>query len=79
MPNEELKQLLKQNLEVSEESLKILKKLNKSRRMGSLFFVFKWLIIIGLAIGAFYYLEPYINQIKTMYSQVQDLQKIMPK
>ena len=79
MPDDELKHLLQKNLETSQESLKILKKINRSRLVGNLFSFLKWLIIIGAAVGSFYYLEPYIGQIKEMYKQVQGLQQNMPK
>lgn len=71
MPNEELKNLLQKNLETSQESLKILKKINRGRIIGNLFSFLKWLIIIGTALGAYYYLQPYINQLLDLVKQVQ--------
>ena len=75
MPNEELKNLLQKNLETSQESLKILKKINRSRLIGNFFSFIKWLIIIGTAFGAYYYLQPYINQLLDLVKQVQGIQK----
>lgn len=73
MPNEELKNLLQKNLETSQESLKILKKINRARIFGNLFSFLKWLIIIGVAFGAYYYLQPYIDQFKVAFNQVNNL------
>lgn len=78
MPDDDLKKLLQKNLEVSEESLKILKKINRAAVMGRVFRFFKWLIIIGISVGAFYYIEPYIGQLTDLLKQLQKLQNILP-
>jgi len=79
MADEELKHLLQKNLETSQESLKILKKINRGRIVGNLFSFLKWLIIIGAAFGAYYYLQPYINQLLDLVKQVQEIQKSLPR
>lgn len=61
MADEELKQLMRENLEVSQESLKILKKINRARIMSGIYTFLKWVFIILASIGAYYYIEPYIN------------------
>ncbi len=67
--DKQLKDLLKKNIEVSEESLSILKKMHRAAVTARVFWVLKWLIIIGASIGAYYYLEPYLqNFIKTLNS-----------
>ena len=76
--DEELKELLEKNLEISEETLRILKKMRRGRMIGGILVFFKWVIIIGLSAGAYYYAEPYIKNIiggldKTM-SQINELQ-----
>jgi hypothetical protein len=76
MPDEELKQLLKQNLEVSQENLKILHKINRGRKISSFLIFIKWVIIIGVALGAFYYLEPYTNNLKSFYGDIENLQNL---
>ena len=62
MADEELKVLLRENIEVSKESLKILKKINRGRIFGNVFSVLKWTLIIGLSFGAYYYIEPFLSQ-----------------
>lgn len=85
--DEELKQLLRENLEVSRDSFKILKKMNRARLLGSFFTFMKWVIIVGLSYGAYYYIEPYlqttmsalnsvtsgINELKTTGQNIQSL------
>ena len=60
--DEELKALLKSNLRVSEESLAILKKLNAARIMGSIMGVVKWVVILAVTFGTYYYLQPFLER-----------------
>ena len=80
MADEELKVLLRENIEVSKESLKILKKINRGRIWGNVFSVLKWTLIIGLSFGAYYYIEPffsqYLNTLKGLASGVENIGKI---
>lgn len=64
------KELLRKNLEVSEESLKILKKMNRARVVGGVLRVFKWIIIIGISLGSYYYIEPYLKGLLNVYNNI---------
>ncbi|NOY35326.1 MAG: hypothetical protein GXP44_00080 [bacterium] len=55
------KELMRKNLEVSQESLKLLKKMHRARMVGGTLKVFKWMIIIGISLGSYYYVEPYLR------------------
>ena len=68
--DEYIKELLRKNLEVSEESLKILRKMNRARVRGNIFKVIKWIIIIALSVGAYYYIEPYLRSLMDALSQI---------
>ncbi len=70
---EELEELLKENIEISRESLKILKGIRRANRIASAFKIFYWLVIIGSAVSAYYFLEPYIKQGLTIVSQFQEV------
>jgi len=70
---EELEKLLKENIEISRESLKILKGIRRANRLASAFKIFYWLVIIGSAIGAYYFLEPYIKQGLVIINQFQGI------
>jgi len=74
---EELKELMQKNLEVSEETLRILKKINRARVFGSIFSLIKWVIIIGISVGAYYYIEPVLkdilNNLQGMLEAVQNI------
>lgn len=80
MADEELKTLLRENIEVSKESLKILKKINRGRIFGNVFKTLKWMLIIGISFGAYYYIEPFVSKyldlMKGLTSGVENVQKI---
>jgi hypothetical protein len=55
-----------------EENNKMLRGLLKRARMGTFFFVMRWVIVIGIAIGAYTFIQPYVEQItETYYSIVE--------
>lgn len=80
MADEELKVLLRENIEVSKESLKILKKINRGRIFGNIFTTLKWMLIIGISFGAYYYIEPFLSKylglMKGLTSGVENVGKI---
>src|SRR3989338_1368587 len=80
MEDEELKVLLRENIEVSKESLKILKKINRGRIFGNIFSVLKWTLILGLSFGTYYYIEPFLSQyvdmLKGLASSVENIGEI---
>ncbi|MEK7069912.1 MAG: hypothetical protein AAB822_01310 [Patescibacteria group bacterium] len=80
MAEEDLKVLLRENIELSKESLKILKKINRGRIFNNIFTASKWLIIIGVSFGAYYYIEPflsgYADTLKSLTSGVENVGKV---
>ena len=69
----EIQKLLKQNLELSEENNKMLKRLQSNMRWGRFFHALYWIIILGSAFGAYYFVQPYIDQIMNIYGNVQNV------
>ncbi len=80
MADEELKVLLRENIEVSKESLKILKKINRGRIFGNVFTTLKWTLVVAVSFGVYYYIEPYLTKyldlIKGLTSGVENIQKV---
>ena len=80
MADEELKVLLRENIEVSKESLKILKKMNRARIFGGVFKFFKWGFIIGVSVWGYLQLQPFVQQyldlMRKMSSGVENIGKI---
>ncbi len=74
-PNE--KELLQKTYELSQENNHILKGIRSSNRWSAFFKAFYWIIIIGVSVGAFYYVQPYVDVAMKAYKSVQgDFSKV---
>lgn len=67
----EEKSLLERTYKMSEENNKILRSMRRASRFGTIVRVLYWVVIIGLSIGAFYVIQPYINLMTGLYGQAQ--------
>lgn len=67
----EEKEMLKKTLELAQENNKMLHSIRRSMLRGRIFQIIYWLIIIGAAIGAYYYVEPYIDTAVGAYGNVK--------
>ncbi len=75
--NPEDNQLLQKTHDLAEENNKILRGIRSSNRWSAVFRIFYWIIIVGISVGAFYYIQPYINVLSKAYSGIQtDLNSI---
>ena len=66
--DQELKKLLEENLKVSKENNVILTKIRNVQRWGQITRVLYWVLIIGVSVGAFYYIKPYLGNLLNLYS-----------
>ena len=53
---------------LTEENNKILHKIRRTAKVTGMIRIVYWIIIIGISIGAYYYVQPYLNQILEAYS-----------
>ena len=67
----EERQLLIQTHRMTEENNKLLRKMHRAALWGRIFHFLYWSIIIGLSIGAYYFIQPYVDQVKGVYTGVQ--------
>jgi hypothetical protein len=58
-----------------EENSKILHKLERAERMRRWVSITYWLIVLGLGLGAYYFIQPYIDSLKSVYLDVADSAK----
>lgn len=65
--DEEAKRLLQENLRLSKENNELLQKIRRVQRWSQISKIIYWVIIIGIAYGAFYYLKPYLEGIMNIY------------
>jgi len=66
------RRLLEKIAELTRRNQVILKKLHRAQVIGRTFHILYWVLIIGTTIGAFYFLQPYIDQLKSIYAGIQD-------
>lgn len=64
------KKLLKETFELVKDNNKMLHSIRRGQRWASFMRMIYWLIIIGISIGAWYYLQPYVNKMISLYNQV---------
>lgn len=67
--------LLQETLELTQENNKMLHSIGRSMRMARVMSFLYWAFIILSAIGAFYLLQPYLDQLKSVYSGASDVLK----
>ena len=69
--DDEDRKLLREVLEISRENRKKINRLYRSfwwSKVGRLFY---WLVIIGITLGSFYYLQPYVDKLREAFSAVE--------
>ena len=70
MDSEDRKKL-NRALEISEENNTMLKALVRSMRWSRLFKILYWSILIAVSVGAFYYLQPYVDKLSSAYTSLE--------
>ena len=63
----ENRDMLRKILELEQKNNKMLQGIKSSILWSRIFQVAYWIVILGLGIGAFYYLQPYIDQVLSAY------------
>jgi len=58
------RQMLRETLELARENNEYLKKMRRTMLMGSVMKFVYWIVILGAAVGAFYFVKPYIDLIQ---------------
>lgn len=71
----EIKEALRALLQMTEENNKMLRKMRRLQKWESVWRTIKFLIIIGIAFGSFYFLEPYFDKVMQIYQSVVDMEK----
>ncbi len=66
--DQEVKQLLEENLKLSKENNELLLKIRSVQRWSQITRVFYWFLIIGVSIGAFYFIKPYLGNLLNVYT-----------
>lgn len=70
--DEEFKVLLRKNLDLAKENNRLLKKMRRNAIIGNVLRIIWWSVIIGLPIYLYFtVLQPYLDELATVYKNVQ--------
>jgi hypothetical protein len=69
----DMSESLKRIEDMTEENQRMIKRLHFAYRFSALFSIVRWVIIIGVTLGAFYYLQPYLEGVLKLYGSVNSL------
>ena len=71
----ESKQILQNTLALAEENNKLLHKIRGVQRRETIWNTVKILLIVAIALGSFYYIEPYLNKVMGLYNSVTGMEQ----
>ncbi len=66
----EERKLLEEAVSLSRENHKLLQKMHRALWWQRLVFWIKWIVVILVALGAYYYIQPWLEQIIELYSSL---------
>lgn len=72
--DDETLQYLEEIKELATENNKILKNLQQRARIGFFVKILYWAILAGIAFGAFYFIQPYIEEGKNAYKNYKEVE-----
>ncbi|MEX0934962.1 MAG: hypothetical protein WDZ70_01395 [Candidatus Paceibacterota bacterium] len=62
----------KETKRLIEENNELLHKMHSAQVRGKIYRFIYWIVIIALALAAFYFVQPYIEQVRNMYTTFED-------
>lgn len=73
----EERQILIQTHRMVEENNQLIRKMRRAALWGRLWHILYWVIIIGASLGAYYFIQPYVEQVQGVYGGLkQDLTNV---
>jgi hypothetical protein len=69
--DEDLKEKIDKTYELSLENNKLLHSIHRRAKWSFVSRIVYWLIILGIGVGAFYYLKPYVDNLMKVYESVR--------
>ena len=70
---ESLKKEIEELKEVTKDNNRLLRGIHARARITMIFNIIKWAIIIGVSVGAFYYIQPFLETLMKTYSSISSL------
>jgi hypothetical protein len=71
----ESKKILEKTLALEQENNGLLHKIRSIQKWGTWWSGFKILLIIGIAFGSFYFLEPFVNKFISIWNNISGSQQ----
>ena len=71
----ESKKLLQDTLDLSKENNQMLQSMRRSMRIARLMSIVYWVFIIGSAVGAYYFIQPYVDEVIGIYGSTSEVLK----
>ena len=75
--DEKIKELLEKNLEVSEKSFLILKKLHRDLTWRRIYSISKTLLVLAILVIGFLQLQPYLNSFFVTLENISEIKKLL--
>ncbi len=75
MDEDNIERLVKEDIRIGKENNKILKKVYRYIKWNRAFRIFYWLIVIGSALGIYWFVEPYIEGARSAINTSQEIIK----
>jgi preprotein translocase subunit SecE len=75
MDDPESKKLLKDTFELARENNRMLRKVRGVQKRQALWSIMKIIVIAAIALGAFYYLEPYMEKAMNVFNQISGMKQ----
>lgn len=66
-------QIIKETLELVKDNNSMLHKMRRAQVVGNTISIIKWVAVIAITLGTYYYLQPMMNQLLEVYSGLGDL------
>ena len=67
----EERSLLERTNKLAEQNNVILRSIQRTNRFSLVFRILYWVVILAISYGAYYAIQPYMNELFSLYSQVQ--------
>jgi hypothetical protein len=68
----EERSLLERTHKLAEENNEILRSMRRMNRISGVIRLLYWIVIIGISIGAYYLIQPYVESMIGLYSDAQN-------
>lgn len=64
----EIRNMLQQNLDLARENNEMLKKIRSIQKWQQVYRIAYWVVVLGISFGAYYYLQPYLEKVLSIYT-----------